>query len=108
MAKDLDRSIGSKQGTESLLHSLRELIHGAREKAIRAADAVQVQTCWEIGRHIVEFEQGGATRAEYGTRLLSLVARSLNPGVRARLRRDEPPAHAGLLSGFPNSRRTAS
>jgi predicted nuclease of restriction endonuclease-like (RecB) superfamily len=60
-----------------LLHSLRELIQGSRQKVLRAVDVVQVQTCWEIGRHIVEFEQGGAVRAGYGTRLLSMLAESL-------------------------------
>jgi hypothetical protein len=70
MANDLDKPRSSEQGTEGLLHSLRKLIHGARQKALRAVDAVQVQTCWEIGRHIVELEQGGAARAEYGARLL--------------------------------------
>lgn len=38
---------------------------------------IQVQTCWDIGRHIVEFEQGGATRARYGQRLLPTLARTL-------------------------------
>lgn len=56
MANDLERSTSSAQGPEGLLHSLRELIQGARQKVLRAVDAVQVQTCWEIGRHIVEFE----------------------------------------------------
>jgi hypothetical protein len=42
-----------------------------------AVDAVQVQICGEIGRHIVEFEQGGAARAEYGARLLQTLASSL-------------------------------
>ncbi len=77
MANDLDKPKDSRQGTEGLLQSLRELIQGARQKALRAVDAVQVQTCWEIGRHIVEFEQGGAARAEYGTRLLLILAESL-------------------------------
>jgi len=77
MANDLDKPKDSRQGTEGLLQSLRELIQGARQKALRAVDAVQVQTCWEIGRHIVEFEQGGAARAEYGTRLLPILAESL-------------------------------
>jgi predicted nuclease of restriction endonuclease-like (RecB) superfamily len=36
-----------------------------------------VHTCWEIGRHIVEFEQGGANRAEYGKRLLPALAETL-------------------------------
>ena len=44
---------------------------------MRAVDAIQVRTCWEIGRHIVEFEQGGATRAAYGKRLLPKLAESL-------------------------------
>ena len=77
MANDLDKWKDSPQETEGLLHSLRELILGARHRALRAVDAVQVQTCWEIGRHIVEFEQGGAARAEYGARLLSMLAESL-------------------------------
>ncbi len=38
---------------------------------------MQVQTCWQVGRHIVEFEQGGAGRAEFGSRLLSRLAEQL-------------------------------
>jgi hypothetical protein len=64
--------------TRALLHTLRELIQGARQKVLRAVDAVQVHTCWEIGRHIVEFEQRGAARAEYGARLLPILAESLS------------------------------
>ncbi len=78
MANHLEKPKDSPLGTEELLHSLRELIQGARQKVLRAVDAVQVQTCWEIGRHIVEFEQGGASRAEYGTRLLAILAESLS------------------------------
>ncbi len=77
MAKDLYKPSAGDEGTSVLLHSLRKLIRGARQKALRAVDAVQVQTCWEIGRHIVEFEQGGSARAEYGSRLLQTLASSL-------------------------------
>jgi len=38
---------------------------------------VQVQTCWEVGRHIVESEQGGENRATYGKKLLSSLAENL-------------------------------
>lgn len=41
---------------EDLVGRLRELIGQARQQALRAVDVVQVQTCWQIGRHIVEFE----------------------------------------------------
>lgn len=61
----------------SLLGSLGELIREARQKVLRAVDTVQVQTCWQIGRHIVEFEQEGARRAAYGKQLLSTLAKVL-------------------------------
>ena len=76
MANGLNKT-NEPQGTEGLLQSLRALIQEARQKALRVVDAVQVQTCWEIGRHVVEFEQRGATRAEYGSRLLPILAESL-------------------------------
>jgi virulence-associated protein VagC len=60
-----------------LLGSLGELIRQARQKALRAVDTLQVQTCWQIGRHIIEFEQEGAERAAYGKRLLPTLAKLL-------------------------------
>lgn len=62
---------------DQLLKTLRELIQQGRQRALRAVDMVQVQTCWEIGRHIVEFEQQGETRAAYGKKLLPSLADSL-------------------------------
>lgn len=56
---------------------MRELIQQGRQHALRAVDRVQVQTCWEIGRHILEFEQGGEARAAYGKKLLPRLAESL-------------------------------
>ena len=60
-----------------MLAELAELIRQARQQAVRAVDAIQVQTCWEIGRHIVEFEQGGQARAAYGKKLLPTLASEL-------------------------------
>ena len=62
---------------DGLLGRLRGLIQEARQHALRAVDVVQVRTCWEVGRHIVEFEQGGADRAKYGTKLLPRLAERL-------------------------------
>ncbi|PPV39262.1 PDDEXK nuclease domain-containing protein [Ectopseudomonas oleovorans] len=60
-----------------LLTELAELIRQARQQAVRAVDVIQVQTCWEVGRHIVEFEQGGQARAAYGKKLLPTLANGL-------------------------------
>lgn len=62
---------------EGLLAQLRTLILHARQQAFRAVDVVQVRTCWEVGRHIVEFEQKGAGRAQYGVNLLARLAERL-------------------------------
>ncbi|MDD5478273.1 PDDEXK nuclease domain-containing protein [Rhodoferax sp.] len=60
-----------------LLEALRKLIQQGRQQALRAVDMVQVQTCWQVGRHIVEFEQGGESRASYGKKLLPRLAEVL-------------------------------
>ncbi|OYY74867.1 MAG: hypothetical protein B7Y40_02640 [Gammaproteobacteria bacterium 28-57-27] len=61
-----------------LLNALRGLIAQARQLVLRHVDQVQVQTCWQIGRHIVEFEQGGQARAAYGKRLLPQLGQVLS------------------------------
>jgi predicted nuclease of restriction endonuclease-like (RecB) superfamily len=61
-----------------LLAALRDLIAQARQQVLRHVDVVQVQTYWQIGRHIVEFEQGGQSRAAYGKRLLPQLGQALS------------------------------
>lgn len=63
-----------REQLDGLVVTLSRLIGQARQKAMRAVDVVQVRTCWEVGRHIVEFEQGGAARAQYGKGLLPRLA----------------------------------
>jgi predicted nuclease of restriction endonuclease-like (RecB) superfamily len=53
---------------------LRAAIRSARAEVLRAADLVQVRTCWLVGRHILEFEQGGVARAAYGAKILPALA----------------------------------
>jgi hypothetical protein len=74
MSDHLAKASPSKESLQFLLRDLRALIQDARRQVLRTADSVQVQTCWEMGRHIVEFEQGGSARAEYGKRLLPTLA----------------------------------
>lgn len=66
------------EGITPLLSSLRQLIAESRQQVLRAVDVVQVQTYWHIGRHIVEFEQGGAQRAAYGRGLLVQLGQALS------------------------------
>jgi predicted nuclease of restriction endonuclease-like (RecB) superfamily len=69
--------VAEPAGLTPLLGALRQLIADSRQQVLRAVDSVQVQTYWHVGRHIVEFEQGGAQRAAYGQRLLPQLGQVL-------------------------------
>lgn len=64
-------------GFNDLIGQLRALISQARQQALRAVDQIQVRTSWEVGRHIVEYDQGGRKRAVYGAGLLTDVSERL-------------------------------
>ena len=53
-----------------LIEVVRTLVQSARRAAAGAVNTLQVRTNFEIGRLIVEHEQQGAARAEYGQELL--------------------------------------
>lgn len=53
------------------------LLEAARRAAARSVNALMTASYWEIGRRIVEFEQGGEVRAEYGKALLTRLSADL-------------------------------
>jgi hypothetical protein len=54
-----------------------ELLESARRAAARSVNALMTASYWEIGRRIVEFEQGGKGRAKYGQQLLKSLSADL-------------------------------
>lgn len=60
-----------------LITELKEIISSGREYAYRVASKATVMTYWNIGKRIVEQEQNGNARAEYGSALLEILAREL-------------------------------
>ncbi len=60
-----------------LIGGIAGLLEAARRTAARTINALMTATYWEIGRRIVEFEQGGEKRAEYGEGLLARLADDL-------------------------------
>lgn len=53
------------------------LLHQARNKALQSVNSVMVQAYWHIGREIVEAEQKGKLRADYGKQLLKNLSHRL-------------------------------
>ncbi|MFA4874843.1 MAG: PDDEXK nuclease domain-containing protein [bacterium] len=72
--KIIKKSGDGLKRVDALLSDIRELIFSARRAAVRSVDALQVLTSFEIGRRIVEHEQQGAKRAEYGKQVLKALA----------------------------------
>lgn len=68
------QSHGGAVQIEKLPADIRDLILSARRAIVRSVDTLQVLTSFEIGRRIVEHEQQGAARAEYGKRVLGELA----------------------------------
>ncbi len=60
-----------------LISDISSLLERARRTAARSVNSILTATYWEIGRRIVEFEQGGRTRSEYGEALLERISRDL-------------------------------
>lgn len=62
----------------SIHGALVTLLESARHAAARSVNALMTATYWEIGRRIVEFEQGGKERAAYGDTLIERLSADLS------------------------------
>ncbi|NVM20715.1 MAG: DUF1016 domain-containing protein [Desulfobacterales bacterium] len=67
----------SIQGYDGLLSGMVSLIEEARRVSARTVNAIITATYWEMGRRIVENEQGGKRRAGYGEALLKQLSADL-------------------------------
>ena len=62
---------------EAVFGDVSKIIDAARESAVRSVNAATTAAYWLIGRRIVEFEQSGEERAEYGAALIERLAEDL-------------------------------
>ena len=74
---------------DAILAEVVGLLEAARHGAARAVNTVMTATYWQIGRRIVEAEQGGTVRAEYGERLLKCASVCLDSALTLTLSQGE-------------------
>ena len=60
-----------------LVSQISGLWEKAKEKAAFAVNTELLKASWQTGRYIVEFEQGGNTKARYGEQLITNLAKDL-------------------------------
>ncbi len=65
------------KANQSLLSSISNTYENGRLRAFQSVNICLIETYWAIGQQIVEFEQGGISRAEYGRQLLEILSRDL-------------------------------
>ncbi len=63
---------------QHLLVKISDIYQSGQVKATQAVNIQLLETYWQIGQHIIEFEQGGNARAEYGKALISNLAKDLS------------------------------
>ena len=63
--------------SKRLFSEIRQILDGARKNAYKAVNFAMVTAYWNIGRLIVEDEQQGNARAEYGKTVLADLSKQL-------------------------------
>ena len=73
--KQLNKKYNDKDNM--LVNDLRSIVNKARSKAFAAVNYSLVERNWRIGQRIVEEEQNGASRAEYGKHVIEVASAAL-------------------------------
>jgi predicted nuclease of restriction endonuclease-like (RecB) superfamily len=77
MMSEIDKSNQTLSNSSHLFAEIREVLVAARRTAYKAVNFAMVTAYWNVGRLIVEDEQQGNTRAEYGKAILADLSKRL-------------------------------
>lgn len=72
-----DKINGISADDRRFISDVTTIVYAAKQKAYQAADIYQVACNWLVGQRIVEQEQHGYERAEYGKRIINLASEAL-------------------------------
>ena len=61
----------------SFVSDIKQLIEQSRRAAYAAVNSIMIDTYWHIGQRIVEQEQQGEKRAEYGKQIIKMLSKEL-------------------------------
>ncbi len=73
----MNKKIQNIEIYQKLVDSIGITIESARQRAIQAVNNELLKANWEIGKYIVEYEQHGNEKAEYGSSLLTNLSNDL-------------------------------
>ncbi len=62
---------------QKLIRNIANVLAVSRQRAAKAVNAELLKAYWRIGKYVVEYEQDGSRRAQYGEKMLRSLARDL-------------------------------
>lgn len=62
---------------EELIKSIEKIVYNAKSQVANHINNTMVETYWNIGKYIIEYEQNGNIKAEYGKKLLLKLSKDL-------------------------------
>lgn len=77
MADEILKNIKMLPDEEEFVSDLKAIVYTAKAKAYQAADLYNVASNWLVGRRIVEQEQHGEARAQYGKHVIEIASLTL-------------------------------
>ncbi len=78
ISKRSDNDIPQNTNYQDLLGEIGTLLNDARSKVAYSVNTILVDTYWQIGKYIVEYEQHGNEKAEYGSNLVNRLSVDLS------------------------------
>jgi predicted nuclease of restriction endonuclease-like (RecB) superfamily len=78
MEKKSTNLMPDQESVTKVYHSIKNIIEEARKKSYQAVNFAMVKAYWDIGRVIVEEEQQGKARADYGSYLIKELSKKLS------------------------------
>ena len=88
---------------KGLIEKISELVNQSRAELARTINTKIVNTYWNIGKYIVEYEQKGKIRADYGSKLLDNISKDLTNLHGKGFSRDNLEKMRKFYLTFPNS-----
>ena len=79
MEQKIDKIDNAPLVRQQFVTDIRQIINDARANAVRSVDFCRVQMYWHLGKRILEEEQQGKARADYGTYLIRNLAKAIEP-----------------------------
>ena len=73
----MDKELATAPNIDKLIYDVEQIIEGGRQQGADALNSVICMTNWKVGRRIVEEEQHGEKRADYGKQIINNLSKRL-------------------------------